>query len=264
MLPYLFHLPQFDAFGLSFGQFSLPSFGIMVLTGVLLSRWVFFIEFRRKDLDSELVDVLVIAAIACGIVGGKLYFVLFELPPYVSWAEVFGNLFSGGGLTWYGGLLLAMVVFPFLTRWYNTKLLSVLDVLGLVAPLGYALGRIGCQLAGDGDYGVPTTVPWAMSYPIGIVPTLELVHPTPIYEALAGFLLFLILWSIRKRFSTDGVLFFIYLIGAGVSRVCVEFIRINPIALLGLTDAQLISLLMIVLGTVGILARNRLPARHQN
>ena len=209
-------------------------------------------------------DVLVIAAIACGIVGGKLYFVLFELPPYVSWAEVFGNLFSGGGLTWYGGLLLAWVVFPILTKWYKAPLLSVLDVLSLVSPLGYALGRIGCQLAGDGDYGVPTSVTWAMSYPIGIVPTLELVHPTPIYEALTGFLLFLILWSIRKRISTDGVLFFIYLVGAGLSRFFVEFIRINPISFWGLTDAQLISLLMILLGTVGILARNRLPSRPYN
>ena len=264
MLPYLFHLPQFTVLGLTLGPFSLPSFGIMVLIGVLLSRWIFFKEFRRKGIDTELVDILVIAAIASGIVGGKLYFILFELPPYLGWTEVVGNLFSGGGLTWHGGLLLAMVIFPILTRWYNAPLLSVLDVLGIVAPLGYAVGRVGCQLAGDGDYGTPTSLPWAMSYPNGIVPTGELVHPTPVYEALTGLTLFLVLWSIRKRFSTQGLMFSFYLVVAGLLRFLVEFIRINPIAYLEMTGAQLISILMIILGIVGIIARNLLPSETQN
>jgi len=261
MHPFLLDLPSFDLLGFTLGPIRLPSFGVMVLIGVLVSRWIFFLEFRRKYLDTNLVDVLVIAAIACGIVGGKLYSILFELPPWLTWADVLGNLFSGGGLTWYGGVLLAWMVFPLLARWYSTPLLSVLDTLGLVSPLGYALGRIGCQLAGDGDYGTPTDLPWAMSYPEGLVPTRELVHPTPIYEALAGFLLFYLLWSLRRRFSAHGPIFFLYLAGAGLSRFFVEFIRINPVTSLGLTDAQLISLLMILLGAMGMLYRNRLPLK---
>ena len=107
--------------------------------------------------------------------------------------------------------------------------------------LGYAIGRCGCQLSGDGDYGKPWNGPWAMSYPNGTVPTEQTVHPTPIYETLAMGLGAWILWQLRDRVRA-GVLFALYLVYAGTERFLVEFLRRNTADSLGLTDAQLESL----------------------
>jgi phosphatidylglycerol:prolipoprotein diacylglycerol transferase len=117
------------------------------------------------------------------------------------------------------------------------------------APLaaGYAIGRIGCQLAGDGDYGKPWNGPWAMAYPHGTVPTTTPVHPTPVYETLAMGLVAVMLWRWRHR-GRPGTLFAVYLVLAGVERFLVEFVRRNPDVLLGLTQPQVISVLMIVGG----------------
>ena len=92
--------------------------------------------------------------------------------------------------------------------------------------LGYAIGRIGCQLSGDGDYGKAWDGPWAMAYPHGTVPTHQTVHPTPIYETLAMGLVAYLLWRLRDRYR-PGILFAIYLVCAGVERLLVEFIRRN-------------------------------------
>jgi phosphatidylglycerol:prolipoprotein diacylglycerol transferase len=132
------------------------------------------------------------------------------------------------------------------------------------------IGRVGCHLAGDGDYGIPTNLPWGVNYengtmppsamfqnteiakffPDGIVPNNTPLHPTPVYEFIAALIIFFILWRNRKKNWTDGRLFMLYLILASVSRFTVEFIRLNPRILFGLSEAQLIA---IVLGTIGII-----------
>ncbi|MGY8823333.1 MAG: prolipoprotein diacylglyceryl transferase, partial [Candidatus Latescibacterota bacterium] len=114
--------------------------------------------------------------------------------------------------------------------------------------VGYAIGRIGCQLAGDGDYGAPTDLPWAMAYPNGVVPTLEKVHPAPVYETLSHLSIFAFLWWARKKISTPGLSFCIYLSLAGLARFGVETIRINPRVFWGLSEAQLISIAMMAVG----------------
>ena len=172
-------------------------------------------------------------------------------------AGMISALFSGSGLTWYGGFLVATASIIWLIRRHSVSVAEVADAAGMGLAIGYGVGRIGCQLAGDGDYGIPTDLPWGMAYPDGVVPTLEKVHPAPVYETLAGVAMFSILWSLRTRLTTPGALFCLYLILSGTARFSVEFIRLNPVALFGFTGAQLISLLMIAIGAAGILYLNR-------
>ena len=127
------------------------------------------------------------------------------------------------------------------------------DAVGIGLAIGYAIGRIGCQLAGDGDYGVPTDLPWGMAYPEGVVPTLEIVHPAPVYETLMGLATFGVLWSTRMRLAVPGTLFSLYLVLSGVARFAVEFIRLNPVVAWGLTGAQLISLALVAVGIAGLI-----------
>ena len=122
--------------------------------------------------------------------------------------------------------------------------------------VGYAIGRVGCQLSGDGDYGTPSDLPWAMAYPDGTVPTTDEVHPTPIYETLAMGVAGLVLWRLRDRVA-PGVLFGLYLVIAGVERFLIEFIRRNDAVALGLTQAQLISLAMVAFGAAWLAVRAR-------
>jgi phosphatidylglycerol:prolipoprotein diacylglycerol transferase len=176
-----------------------------------------------------------------------------------NWSEVsddlLGNVFSGSGLVWFGGLV-GGAAGVCLWAWRRKFLgLQLLDVCAVPLALGYAIGRIGCQLSGDGDYGVESDLPWAMSYPDGTVPTDDEVHPTPIYEALAMGLVAFVLWRLRHRFK-PGILFALYLVLAGFERLLVEFIRRNDDVALGLTFAQLLSVGMIVAGGVLILRKN--------
>jgi len=144
--------------------------------------------------------------------------------------------------------------------------------------LAYGIGRIGCHLAGDGDYGIPTSLPWGTNYSHGTVPPSVMfdqfnfqkyfpdlakhfpngvpdntpLHPVPIYEFILAVIIFGILWKLRKKDWADGKLFMFYLIFAGFERLMVEFIRLNPRLLLGLTEAQLISVAMIIAGFIGL------------
>ncbi len=133
--------------------------------------------------------------------------------------------------------------------WRGILNLGLPDLAAAPLAIGYAIGRVGCQLSGDGDYGKAWDGPWAMAYPDGTVPTDTPVHPTPIYETLAMGSVAIVLWTLRDHFSR-GLLFALYLILAGLSRFLVEFVRINDDAALGLTEAQLLSVAMIAVGGV--------------
>ena len=120
--------------------------------------------------------------------------------------DFFGSLFSGEGLVWYGGAIGgALAVFAW--AWWRGFLgLALLDLCAPALALGYAIGRIGCQLSGDGDYGKASDLPWAMSYPDGTVPTDDEVHPTPVYETLAMGLVAWVLWQLaRPHAARDAV-----------------------------------------------------------
>jgi phosphatidylglycerol:prolipoprotein diacylglycerol transferase len=132
----------------------------------------------------------------------------------------------------------------------------MMDAGSPAAALGYGIGRIGCFLSGDGDYGVPTSLPWGMSFPNGLVPTTDRVHPTPIYELIAACVIAWVLWRIGAKQITAaakasaGIVFAAYLVLTGIARFLVEFIRINPRSFFGLTNAQAASLASIAAGII--------------
>jgi phosphatidylglycerol:prolipoprotein diacylglycerol transferase len=171
-------------------------------------------------------------------------------------AEFFANpwpqLFSRFGFAWFGGFLGGVVALIYLARHFGIPLLEFLDICSPAAAVGYAIGRIGCLLSGDGDYGVPTTLPWGMSFPNGVVPTMERVHPTPLYEFFIWLAIAAFLWWMGKRALSgvrpSGEVFCGYLILTGAARFLIEFIRINPRSFFGLSNAQTASLVSVVIG----------------
>jgi len=196
------------------------------------------------------------AALIGGMIGARINYT-FEHWDEVT-EDVLGNVFSGSGLTWYGGAIGgALAVFGW--AWYRGYLGSqLLDLAAPALALGYAIGRIGCQLSGDGDYGQEWDGPWAMSYPDGTVPTTEDVHPTPVYETLAMGGVAYLLWRLRDRL-VGGLLFALYLLLSGIERFLVEFIRRNDDLALGLTEAQLVSVVMVAAGAIWLALGSRGP-----
>jgi phosphatidylglycerol:prolipoprotein diacylglycerol transferase len=189
---------------------------------------------------------MVFAALIGGLIGAKAYYLL-EHPGDLSLI----GIVAGSGLTWYGGLVGGVLAMLAWARWRGFVSPHLADIAAVGLPLGYAIGRIGCQISGDGDYGVPSNLPWAMAFPDGVVPTTEEVHPTPIYETLAMGLLAIILWRLRDRVR-PGLLFALYLVGAGIERFLVEFVRRNEEVLAGLTAAQLWSLALLAVGVASL------------
>ena len=235
---------------LQIGSFQLPSFGVLLALGFLGSMLALRQDLRRRSFDTSLAETLALAAMVGGLIGAKVYY-LFEVWPYFLQDPV-GTLFSGAGFTFYGGLAGGTIGVLRIIHRQNLPTWTIIDAVALSLPVGYAIGRIGCQLAGDGDYGTPTDLPWGMAYPDGLVPTMERVHPTPVYETLQSFLVFGVLLKLRSQFHHPGQLFCVYLILTGLARFWVEYIRLNLDILWGLSDAQIISVLMVAGGTIGL------------
>jgi phosphatidylglycerol:prolipoprotein diacylglycerol transferase len=236
--------PEIDVLGLSVKTFGLFFALNFVAWGLVTAK-------RLQELGKPIdwAWEMVMVALAGGFVGARLYWIA------QNWDEaqddLLGSVFSGSGLIWYGGLLGGAIAMVIWARWRGFLSLQLLDIAGIGLPLGYAIGRIGCQLSGDGDYGRASDLPWAMAYPDGTVPTDEEVHPTPIYESVTMGLLALWLWTIRDRVRAGG-LFALYLVFGGLERFLVEFVRRNEDVALGLTAAQLESLLLVAAGLAGV------------
>jgi phosphatidylglycerol:prolipoprotein diacylglycerol transferase len=236
------------------GPLTLQTFGLMFALAFLAAGALIAKRLKEIGKPVDWAYEIGFAALFGGIVGSRLYFVIQNYDSVKD--DLLGNLFSGSGLVWYGGAIGGALA-VLLWAWYRDFLrLALLDLAAPALALGYAIGRVGCQLSGDGDYGKAWDGPWAMSYPDGTVPTTEDVHPTPVYEALAMGLGAWILWQLRDRFRA-GVLFAIYLVYAGGERFLIEFLRRNSDAALGLTGAQLESLAMMVAGVTWLYATSR-------
>jgi len=231
------------------GPFALGTFGLLVATGLLTAFFVLRADFERRRLAADPHTIIGLAGLA-GLAGAKLYHALQS--PDVFFSHPFRLLFSREGFAWFGGLLAGLVTLLLLARHYRTPMLQMLDAASPAAILGYGIGRLGCLTSGDGDYGIPTSLPWGMSFPNGLAPTTERVHPTPIYEFLVAVVLFYFLWRLGARALRErrpiGLVFANFLIWSGLARFLVEFIRINPPWLFGLTNAQVASLLCIAAG----------------
>jgi phosphatidylglycerol---prolipoprotein diacylglyceryl transferase len=234
---------------LNLGPLTLKTFGLMFALAFLAAGALIGKRLKELGKPVDWAYEMGFSALVGGIVGSRLYFLV------QNWGSVkhdlLGNLFSGSGLVWYGGAIGGALAVLAWARYRDFLGLALLDLAAPALALGYAIGRCGCQLSGDGDYGKPWNGPWAMSYPNGTVPTERTVHPTPIYETLAMGLGAWLLWQLRDRFRL-GVLFAIYLLYAGTERFLVEFLRRNHAVALGLTAAQWESLGMMAIGAVWI------------
>ncbi len=239
---------------LHLGPLTLKTFGIMFALAFLAAGAVIARRLREWDLPTDWAYEIVFAALVGGVVGARLYYIVQNWDTVHN--DLAGNVFSGSGLVWYGGAIGGAIGVLLWARYRDLLSLRLLDLVSVPLALGYAIGRIGCQLSGDGDYGIAWNGPWAMSYPNGTVPTHQEVHPTPVYETLAMGLVALLLWRWRDRFR-PGILFAIYLVLAGTERFLVEFIRRNDSVVAGLTQPQLESLAMIAVGAVWIAVKHR-------
>lgn len=257
MIPVLFKL----------GPITVYSYGLMMALGFLAADLVISSECKRRGLNTDFASSMVVWAAIAGIACSRLYSVIDNFHSYMS--DPWSIIFSGSGFVWYGGLIGGLLSSYFVARYYKIGFLTAADMAGPALVIGQALGRIGCHLSGDGDWGMPTTLPWGVQYPNAIVgwngnTVLKLdsqnhlvsgfypgvhVHPTPIYEALLYTLIFLFLWSRRKETRVPGQLFYLYLMLAGAARFMIEFLRVNPRVFMGLSEAQLIAIVMMILGT---------------
>jgi phosphatidylglycerol---prolipoprotein diacylglyceryl transferase len=239
---------------LDLGPLTLQTFGICFAAGFVVSGAVVGRRLKELGKPPDWAYEIVFAALVGGLVGSRIDYVV------QNWSKVsddlLGNLFSGSGLVWFGGLVGGAAGVLLWAYWRGWLGLRLLDTCAPALAAGYAIGRCGCQLSGDGDYGKPSHLPWAMAYPNGTVPTTREVHPTPVYETLAMGLIALVLWRLRDRYR-PGVLFAIYLILAGFERLLVEFIRRNDHVIIGLTLPQLVSIAMIAAGGAWLAARRR-------
>jgi phosphatidylglycerol---prolipoprotein diacylglyceryl transferase len=232
---------------------SIKTFGVFfalnfVAWGALVHR-----RLREVGKPPDWAYEIVAVALIGGLVGARGYWLLQNHE-----SLSFGNVLGGSGLIWYGGLA-GGIVGVLLWAWRRDYLsLTLVDMAGPGLALGYAIGRIGCQVSGDGDYGKAWDGPWAMGYSNGTVPTApgETVHPTPIYETLVMGLVAYFLWRLRDRVR-PGILFALYLVIGGVERFLVEFIRRNDDVALGLTAAQLWSVGQFAIGAVWLIVAQR-------
>lgn len=230
----------------------------MVALAMLCAYFVLRADLARRGIAAD-AETLIAGPCLAGILGAKLYHVLES--PSEFFADPWHELFSQFGFAWFGGLIAGFAAFVWLARRSSAPLIEMLDAGSPAAAIGYGVGRIGCFLSGDGDYGVPTSLPWGMSFPNGLVPTDQRVHPTPIYEFLAACAIAWWLWRMGSRriavaesgsgvIASQGEIFAAYLVTTGVARFLVEFIRINPRSLLGMSNAQAVSAVSVVAGAV--------------
>lgn len=245
------------------GPLTLGTYGIMVAIALISAFLLMRADLARRSLAIDAESIIGVTGLA-GLAGARLYHLLEE--PRVFFANPWPLLFSTMGFAWFGAFLGGFIALALLARQYRVKLLQMLDIASPAAALGYGIGRIGCLISGDGDYGIPTSLPWGMSFPNGLVPTTEHVHPTPIYEFLAALVIAHFLWRIGPRVLDrklpEGSVFAWYLILTGVARFLVEFIRINPSVFLGMSNAQTVAILTSVGGAILLWRLTAVSPRH--
>ncbi|MCW3033086.1 MAG: phosphatidylglycerol---prolipoprotein diacylglyceryl transferase [Solirubrobacteraceae bacterium] len=226
---------------------SIKTFGVTFALGFLACGAVVARRLREMDRPVDWAYEITFAALLGGVVGARVYYLIENASTLHG--SIVGNVFSGSGLVWYGGAIGGAIGVIGWMRWRGVLELRMLDMCATALALGYAIGRIGCQVSGDGDYGVRSTLPTSMGYPHGTVPTPPgvTVLPTPIYETVAMCLLAYGLWRLRDRVR-PGVIFALYLLGSGFERFLVEFIRRNNEVAVGLTTPQLESLALVLIG----------------
>jgi phosphatidylglycerol:prolipoprotein diacylglycerol transferase len=261
--------------------------GGILLAGILM-YWT-YAESKKQQLAQpktqvvkvhphELMGSILLWAAICGFAGAKLFNGLENWDDFMR--DPVGMLIGTSGFTFYGGLICGGAAVLYIAWKHGIKPLTMLDIGGPGMMLAYGLGRIGCQMSGDGDWGKPNLAPkphwlnwapdwmWGFKFPHNVgdegVPIANCVgkychvlqqpvYPTSFYESTICILLFLFLWSIRDRIKTPGIMFGIYLILNATERFLIEFIRVNTRYVIGnisFPQAQLIAVCLFIAGIV--------------
>lgn len=244
---------------LHIGPLSIHIFGVLLAAAFLAAGHVLGKELGRKGYDPEVASTALLWGAAGSLVGARLWLVLENWPAFVR--DPIVVLFMGSGFVFYGGLVGGALAVTLVFRVHQIPWWRGADAVAPALVLGQAIGRVGCQLCGDGDWGKVTDVPWGMAYPYAVVgwphPPGVFVHPTPVYESIAYLIVFTWLWHRRKDALPDGSIFCWYLLLAPLARFVVEFWRINSIVALNLSAAQLTSLTLMTIGSVHLMVLQR-------
>ena len=260
----------------------LPMFGLFLALAIVIAASVFTQDARRAEAFGRLpVDAhqvagdLTVVTLCAGLVGARLFHVLDHWDDFLQ--DPGSLIFTRGGFSIYGGLCFGALAGMLLVRRRGLPVVPILDSVAPALMLGYAIGRIGCQVSGDGDWGIPADLAlkpvwlptwfWAQTYEgnvVGAVLPPPGVYPTPVYETIAALLTFVVLrmWALQQR--PLGSIFFLYILFTGFERLLIEKIRLNPrFALLDVTftQAEFISVLVILIGIAGML--KTLPAQRK-
>lgn len=270
-------------FALTGVQVPLPfaTFGLLVGIAALVAAACFSAELRRLHEDGrigsvrkgakqvapqEIVSDMVIVVMILGVIGARLFHILEHTAEFM--ADPAAMIFNRSGLSVFGGLIFGTLGGILFVRRYKLPPRLLLDAVAPALMLGYAIGRIGCQVAGDGDWGIaanmalkPAWLPtwlWAQTYDnniFGAIIAAPGVYPTPMYETMMAALCFALLWALRRHPFRAGWLFSLYLLLAGVERLLVEQIRVNPVLRIGPvhgTQAEMIAVALIAAGAAGL------------
>jgi phosphatidylglycerol:prolipoprotein diacylglycerol transferase len=251
-------------FVINIGPLSLTGFGLAVLAAFAISQIIAQRELTRRGHDASAMPDLILAAVLGTLIGGKLYYTLFI-------THDIRDFFSRAGFVFWGGFIGSVIACYITIKLKKLNFVRISDVAGICIAAGYSVGRTGCWAVGD-DYGRPWNGPLAVTFPDGAPPstvrnmqelfgitpppgadpnTVVSVHPTQLYETVAGFLMFAILWRLRSHKHAEGWLFGLYLVLAGIERFFVEFLRAKDDRFFGpLTAAQVIALTLMTLGAV--------------
>lgn len=255
----------------SLGPLEVTGFGLAVLAAFAISQIICQRELWRRghDVEANAIPDVVLAALVGTLIGAKTYYVVLTGDP--------AAFLSRGGFVFWGGFMGAVALCWAVIKAKKLNFLRIADVAGIAIAAGYSVGRTGCWAVGD-DYGrpwngflatqfpegaPPSTVSvmssqFGVSFPAGTNPMdVVAVHPTQLYETLMGFIMFLVVWNLRKHTNREGWLFGVYCIVAGIERFIVEFFRAKDDALqVGLTTAQIIAITIFTIG-VGLMVGRR-------
>jgi len=242
---------------IDFGFFQLPTYGVLLATGVIASLWTLRLRADRAGMDGVRLVDFALWLVIWALIGAKLLLVIVELPRYLADpAALLGTVRAGG--VFLGGFIAAVIAAVILLRRYKLPALASFDVVVPSLALGHAIGRIGCLMAGC-CWGGRCDLPWAITYtnPIAAenlgTPLHTALHPFPVYSSLFNFGLYLLLAAFYRRRPTTGRVFATYLVLYGIGRFLLEWTRGDAVRGIffdgAVSTSQLISIALIVIGT---------------
>ncbi len=237
-----------DPILLRLGHIEVRWYGVMIVLGIAAALAVTLWEARRKGMALDPIIDAVPWAIFGGILGARVFHILDFWEYYSANPEQIFSL-QLSGLAIFGGLVGGIATMAAYARWRKLSFWALADVAAVGLPLGQAVGRIGCLINGC-NYGLPTGLPWGVVWtnPAAMAPVNDVArHPAQAYEALLSLAVFALIWVLRKRLKTDGLLFLVYLVAYSLGRFPISLIREDTIALFGLRQSQIVGLALTAL-----------------